>query len=204
MLILLLKGFIIGISIAAPVGPIGILCINRTIRYGFGSGFVSGCGAATADGCYGLVAGLGLTIISSILLKQQELIHLIGGIFLVYFGGKILFAPPHTKGSHISRNSLYKNYLTTFLLTITNPMTILSFMGVYAGLGIATGITTYTKSTMFVIGVIIGSLTWWLLLCWLIKSFFNSKLIMSYLRFINIISGSIIVIFGATSLVRFI
>src|ERR1700678_3873626 len=96
MLSVIFKGIIIGFSIAAPVGPIGVLCIQRSLYDGYKAGLVTGCGAASADGVYGAVAALGLTFISLFLLKHQTIIHLTGGIFLLYLGSKIFFSPPVT------------------------------------------------------------------------------------------------------------
>src|SRR3989338_1937334 len=128
MLELFLKGLLIGFAIAAPVGPIGILCIQRSLHDGFKVGLMTGVGAALADGTYGLIAGFGLTAISSMLIAQQFWIRVIGGLFLLYLGIKLIFTPPREKST---TNNLDKSPLhacgTTFLLTLTNPATILSF-----------------------------------------------------------------------------
>ena len=131
-LIFLYKGLILGFSVAAPVGPIGVLCINRTINKSYVSGLVTGLGAATADLIYGLIAGLGLTIISNFLIDQKLWIQTIGLIFLFYLGIKTLMK----KKTEIEFNKtidtrLFKDYLTTFILTITNPATILFFLAVF-------------------------------------------------------------------------
>jgi threonine/homoserine/homoserine lactone efflux protein len=118
-----LKGLIIGFSIAAPVGPIGVLCIRRTLAQGRLSGFVSGLGAATADAIYGCIAGLGLTFISSLLIHQQLGLRLIGGGFLCYLGIKA-FTSLSTQAAKVTGSSLLSAYVSTFFLTLTNPLTM--------------------------------------------------------------------------------
>ncbi len=133
----LFKGLVIGFSIAAPVGPISVLCIRRTLAKGRLSGIVSGLGAATADAVYGCVAVLGLTFISNGLINQQVWLRLIGGLFLCYLGIKTFFAKPAKRTALAGGNSLAGAYTSTFFLTLTNPMTILFFAAVIAGFGLA-------------------------------------------------------------------
>lgn len=155
-----LKGLLLGFSIAAPVGPIGLLCIQRTVAYGRRSGLVTGLGAATADGVYGTVAAFGLTAISGFLVGQQFWFRIVGGIFLVYLGAKTLFSKAAEKAASPDRNNLFSDYASTVFLTITNPMTILSFAAVFAGLGLAdTG--GHGPAVWMVAGVILGSALWW-------------------------------------------
>src|SRR3989344_5776045 len=132
--IFLMKGLIIGFSIAAPVGPIGVLCIQRTIAYGKISGLFTGLGAATADGLYGAVAAFGLTIISNFLVGQQFWFRLIGGAFLLYLGIKTFMSKPEEKTATENHKGLLSDYFSTIFLTLTNPTTILSFVAVFAGL----------------------------------------------------------------------
>src|SRR6266566_8617346 len=131
-----LRGVAIGFSIAAPVGPIGVLCIRRTLAEGRGCGFASGLGAATADAVYGCVAGFGLTSVSNLLVSQQTWLRLIGGLFLCYLGVKSFFARQARSAAASKSGALTGAYASTFLLTLTNPMTILSFAAVFAGLGL--------------------------------------------------------------------
>src|SRR6185369_560193 len=136
----LLKGLVIGFSIAAPVGPIGLLCIRRSLTNGRVAGFVSGLGAATADALYGVVAALGLTAITSALLAHQSWLQLGGGGFLVYLGVTTLrAAPPAAAPRATAPTNLRSAYFSVLVLTLTNPMTILSFLGIFAGLGIGDG-----------------------------------------------------------------
>jgi threonine/homoserine/homoserine lactone efflux protein len=196
----LLKGIILGFSIAAPVGPIGVLCIRRTIAKGRLSGFVSGLGAATADGLYGCVAAFGLTFISSFLVSQQFWLRLIGGGFLLYLGVNTFITLPAEKAAEVKSNGIFNDYLTTFFLTITNPMTILSFAAIFAGLGLAAASSNYDTAGNLVAGVIIGSALWWLCLSGIV-GLFRHKFNTTGLIWINRISGSIIILFGIWTLV---
>src|SRR5688572_27162990 len=138
-----LRGVVIGCSIAAPVGPIGVLCIRRTLADGRRYGFASGLGAATADAVYGCVAGFGLTAVSDLLVSQQTWLRLIGGLFLCYLGAKSFFARPAASLAAPKGGALAGAYVSTMLLTLTNPMTILSFAAVFAGLGLGGGAPDY-------------------------------------------------------------
>jgi len=199
-LAIFIKGFVLGFSIAAPVGPIGILCIRRTIAKGRMSGFVSGLGAATADGLYGSVAALGLTVISSFLVSQQFWLRLIGGLFLIYLGVRALIASPvHETAELKSPTGILGDYLSTFFLTFTNPMTILSFIAVFAGLGLAeTGADYFTAGTL-VAGVMIGSIAWSLSLTSVV-GFFRQKFNTRAMVWVNRLSGLIIIGFGLWAL----
>jgi threonine/homoserine/homoserine lactone efflux protein len=193
------RGLIIGFSIAAPVGPIGVLCIRRTLAEGRGSGLVSGLGAATADAFYGCVAGFGLTFISNILIGQQRWIRLIGGLFLCYLGFKTFFARPARQAAPIEGKGLVAAYTSTFALTLTNPLTILSFAAIFAGLGVAGREGNYVSAAVLVLGVFAGSALWWLLLSFGV-GLFKTKLTITGLQWVNRISGIIIAGFGLVAL----
>ena len=196
----LLKGLAIGFSIAAPVGPIGVLCIRRTLAEGRASGLVSGLGAATADAIYGCIAGFGLTFISSFLVSQQVWLRLIGGLFLCYLGLKSLLAKPAEQAASAKEDGLAGAYASTLFLTITNPMTIISFAAVFAGLGLASTSGNYESAGLLILGVFIGSALWWLILSGAAAIFrerFNSR----RLQWVNRISGAIIIGFGLSALV---
>src|SRR6185503_6615601 len=133
----LLKGMGIGFSIAAPVGPIGVLCIRRSLADGRWIGFVTGLGAASADAAYGCIAGFGLTAISNFLTGQQFWLALFGGAFLCYLGIHTFISKPPPQAATVREDGLFSAYFSTLLLTLTNPATILSFMAVFAGFGLA-------------------------------------------------------------------
>jgi threonine/homoserine/homoserine lactone efflux protein len=193
------RGLLIGLSIAAPVGPIGVLCIQRTLARGRVYGLISGMGAATADGCYGFIAGFGLTVISNVLVNQQAVIHLIGGLFLIYLGTRTLLARPAERTATTMEGNRVSAYASTLFLTLTNPLTILSFAAIFAGVGLGGASRSYLSAAILVLGVFLGSALWWFLLSGgvsLLRTKFNSRM----LRGVNIVSGLIIVTFGLLAL----
>ncbi len=199
-----LRGLVVGFSIAAPVGPIGVLCIRRTLVQGRISGFVSGLGAATADALYGCVAGFGLTFISSFLIGQQEWFSLAGGAFLLYLGIKTFLARPSERSASERGSGLLAAYGSTFFLTLTNPLTILAFAAIFAGLGlgIASQAGEYLSAGILVLGVFSGSTAWWLILSagvGLVRKRFD----LQALRWVNRISGLVIGGFGLVSILGF-
>lgn len=193
---ILLKGLIIGFAIAAPVGPIGVLCIRRTLAEGRLAGLLSGLGAATADAVYGSIAGFGLTVIAGLLISQQMWFSLIGGAFLCYLGVKNFLARP-TPAEIITPQSthLAGAYASTFFLTLTNPATILSFTAIFAGLGMASTARNYLSAISLVLGVFLGSALWWLILSSGV-SLFRAKFTPMRLRWVNKLAGVIIGGFG--------
>ena len=193
------RGLIIGFSIAAPVGPIGILCIRRTLAEGSVSGLISGLGAATADAIYGFIAGFGLTFISSLLISQQIWLRLLGGGFLCYLGIRTFLTGPHKQFSSLKGRGLLSAYISTFFLTLTNPMTILSFMAIFAGLGVGSMSKGYIPAGLLVAGVFIGSALWWLFLSKGV-GLLGKKFNLAGLRWTNRISGIIITTFGVLAL----
>ena len=198
-LALLFRGLLIGFSIAAPVGPIGVLCIRRTLADGRLFGLVSGLGAATADMLYGCVAGFGLTFISSFLVGQQLWLRLFGGLFLLYLGIKTLLSKPSEQAAKADGSGLLGAYLSTFFLTATNPLTILSFVAIFAGLGLANTNGSYASALVLVLGVFLGSAAWWLLLTGGV-GLFRAKFNTQGLLWVNRISGVIITVFGVVAL----
>ena len=196
------KGIVLGFSIAAPVGPIGLLCIRRTLTEGKLSGFVSGLGAATADAFYGFVAAFGLTAISSLLLSYKMPIALIGGFFLLYLAIRIFFSGPSGEPTATqSTVSLSCSYLSTAFLTLTNPATILSFIAVFAGVGIVGSQRNYGAAIALVLGVFLGSALWWLFLSSGV-GWFNSRLSDAALVWINRVSGLLMAGLGVTALLE--
>ncbi len=209
-MIFILKGVLIGFSIAAPVGPIGVLCIRRTLASGRLAGLLSGLGAATADAFYGLLSAGGLTVLSGFLLGHQTWLRLVGGLFLGYLGIKTFFtepaAPVEIEAKNLSEKkwSLLKDYSSTFLLTLTNPMTILSFAAIFGGLGLEStpgGFTPagFTPAASLVGGVFLGSAAWWMLLSGGM-SLLRRKVSTGWLVWVNRGSGLVIAGFGAAAL----
>jgi threonine/homoserine/homoserine lactone efflux protein len=190
-----LRGLIIGFSIAAPVGPIGVLCIRRTLAEGRASGLVSGLGAATADAIYGCVAGFGLTFIARLLISQGVWFRLVGGAFLCYLGLRTFLARPAEEAASARGYGLAGAYASTFILTLANPMTILSFAAIFAGLGVGAAGGNYLFAGLLVLGVFMGSALWWLILSGIV-GVVRTKLNSHGLRWVNRISGVIITGFG--------
>ena len=194
-----LKGFIIGISIAAPVGPIGVLCIRRTLSEGRTSGLVTGLGAATADAIYGSIAGFGLTFVSTFLVHQRSWLRLIGGLFLCYLGLKAFWTHPIQQVTLADRKGLVPIFTSTLFLTLTNPMTILSFAAIFAGLGVGSTHGNYVSAAVMVFGVFTGSLLWWYILSRGVF-FLGEKFNLARIRYIHWVSGFILLAFGVIAL----
>jgi len=198
---LFLRGLLIGFSIAAPVGPIGVLCIRRTLANGRIYGFVSGLGAATADACYGSVAALGLTLIAAFLIDQSNWLRLVGGTYLCYLGIKTFRSKPAAQAAAATMRGRgwLGAYTSTLFLTLTNPLTILSFAAIFAGLGAGAASGNVSGALLLVAGVFLGSCAWWMILVTL-TSLFRSRLSTAGLVWVNRVSGGIIFAFGVATL----
>jgi len=160
---LFLRGLAIGFALAAPVGPVGVLCIRRALQEGRYAAFVASLGAALADTIFGAVAGLGITVISSFLLSHQTSIRLSGGIFLMVVAIRGWRDPHCSQTAQFKGGGLAKDFFSTFLLTLSNPATILAAVGVFAALG-AIGLDDPAAASVLILGVFLGSTLWWLLL----------------------------------------
>lgn len=196
----LLKGVAIGLSIAAPVGPIGLLCIRRTLADGPVHGFVSGLGAASADAVYGAIAGFGLAAVADTLLGWETALRLVGGVVLLWLGVATMRAKPAgsaaaTRGGR----GLLMAYAGTFVLTLANPATILSFLAVFGGLGLAAGGGSLDAAAALVIGVFAGSALWWLGLC-VSVGLLRRRMTSRAMTAINVVSGGVLVVFGLAAL----
>ncbi|QDQ29351.1 LysE family translocator [Chitinimonas arctica] len=159
---MLLKGILLGFSIAAPVGPIGLLCIHRALERGFLSAFTAGLGAALADACYGLVGVLGLTTLMHFLTTQAAGLRVGGALFLLYLAWRSWWQAPARQAATVAASGWLRGLLATCLLTLSNPMTILSFLAVFAGMGIPAD--SGLGGLQLVLGVLLGSAAWWALL----------------------------------------
>jgi threonine/homoserine/homoserine lactone efflux protein len=199
-MLFLIKGIVLGFSIAAPVGPIGVICIRRTLATGMKSGFISGLGAATADAIYGFIAAIGISVVSGFLLAHQSYLRLIGGVFLLYLGYKTFKSMPAAVATNVSDEGLRGAYASTLFLTFTNPMTIMSFAAVFAGLGGGAIGDNYMSSVFLVVGVFIGSILWWLILSGMVN-ILRHKFDQKHLKIVNQLSGIIITGFGIFSLI---
>ena len=159
----LLKGMLVGIVIAVPVGPVGILCIRRTILDGRLPGLFSGLGAASADSLFGIIAGFGLTFISDLLFDYQDWLRIGAAAFLLYVGITALMNDPTERTrSGSDPEGLFGDFASTFALTITNPITIISFIAIFGAIGFTGEDATLTHATILVAGVWLGSFFWWI------------------------------------------
>jgi threonine/homoserine/homoserine lactone efflux protein len=198
--IFFLKGLIIGFVIAAPVGPIGVLCARRTLMLGRRAGFYSGMGAATADVFYGFVAAFGLTFVSTFLAGHNVFLRLVGGSILCVLGVRALVADPHLNRDDPKSFKKYVGlYSSTFFLTLTNPMTIFSFAAVFAGFGLAEVKGSVSSAGILILGVYLGSALWWLSLVGIL-SIFRKRFQSEQLRWLNRISGVVIIASGILAL----
>jgi threonine/homoserine/homoserine lactone efflux protein len=194
--LLILKGIIVGISVSAPLGPLGILCIQRTINKGFLSGFFSGLGAAVADILYASVAGFGISIIADFLKDHEYSIRAIGGLFVVVVGIMIFRSNPvkQIRQQKNQKKGYLGDFISGFFITITNPITIIVFGAVFAALGLNESSTL--KLIFFtLIGIFSGALLWWLSLTTGVN-IFRKKIRLRNLYWINKITGIIVTIFG--------
>jgi threonine/homoserine/homoserine lactone efflux protein len=192
---LFVNSLLIGLSIAAPVGPIGILCIRRSLTEGRWIGLLTGLGAASADGVYGCIAGLGITLVSGFLIAQANWIRLAGGLFLAYLGINAMLSRPAEKTPVVKRVSLAGAYTSTFFLTLSNPIPILSFAAIFTGLGAGSSGGGSRSVLTVVLGIFTGSASWWLLLSSAV-SLVRERITPAVLLWINRISGLAILVFA--------
>jgi threonine/homoserine/homoserine lactone efflux protein len=191
-----LEGAVMGFCIAAPVGPIGLLCIRRSMRDGRLAGFISGLGAATADAIFGSIAALGLTAITNFLVAHRATIQFFGGFALLFIGFAILRSKPRDIAAERAHSrSLHSAFASTLVLTLANPTTILTFIGIFAGFGIGVSLTERWHAASLIAGVFFGSAVWWFILSgsshWL-----SRRLNTAGLRVINFVSGALVIAFG--------
>jgi putative LysE/RhtB family amino acid efflux pump len=193
-----IKAWLIGMAIAAPVGPIGMLCIKKTLELGLLGALMVGLGAAMADSCYGLVAALGLSAISHFLLTKAGIIKVIGGFFLIFLAYKEAKGTKTDTSTSTKSTSKLRLATEVFFLTFTNPMTILSFLGIFAS--ISGGPIDALESSIMVIGIFFGSMTWWLILGLVVVKI-KHKLPAIWLERIKYLSSFILGGFGMAALI---
>jgi threonine/homoserine/homoserine lactone efflux protein len=192
---LFFKGLLVGFLISTPVGPIGVLCIQRTLNKGKLHGIVSGLGAATADAVYGFIAAFGLTFVSNFLVKEQMWLRLAGGIFLCYMGVRVFLFKSEQRTAPGDSTSYFRDYVSMFFLTLTNPITFFAFAATFAGLGLVSLIEHHIAALLLVAGIFVGAGLWWLILSGITATFLG-KLLYSRPAWLNKISGIVIVVFG--------
>ena len=200
---LFFKGIVIGIIIATPVGPVGTLCVQRTISEGKINGFLTGLGATTADVIFGLIAAFGLTVVSNFLIDQQEWIRLLGGIVICLIGVKVFFLETQKKITSTRSPNLFSAFGSAFLIAITNPITIITFAVMFAGFGLVGSNAKYGSASLTVFGVFVGSSFIWLTL-WGMSLIFRERFDFGRMKWVNKIAGIVILIFGVSTLLSLI
>lgn len=191
----LLEGVLMGLVVAVPVGPLGLLCINRALMLGPTCGLFSGLGVATADALAAGIAALGITLVSGFLLTHQLLLRLIGGLFLCFLGYKIYRTEPVAVAPIKHINGLVGAYATTFFLTVSNPVTFLSFVAIYAGWHVPSLHGHYIAAATLTLGVFTGSAAWWVGL-FIGLTAFHDKFNLRFLFWVHRVSGAVIAIIG--------
>ncbi|WP_175921114.1 LysE/ArgO family amino acid transporter [Burkholderia latens] len=202
---LFIKSVVMGLSIAVPVGPIGMLCIQRSLSRGFHAGFATGIGAACADAIYGLLGALGVAGIVTAFPMLTVVLKIGGGAFLVWLAASIARQAPvvSTAPGDVRRTTVLRDFLTTFGLTLSNPMTILSFVGIFAALGPLAGAQRGAMGptvALMVAGVFAGSATWWLCLSSATAAL-RTKMPLAFMHGLSRVSAVVIAAFGASQLV---
>jgi len=195
----LIKGVGIGLAVAAPVGPMSVLCMRRTLTKGWRHGFYTGLGIASADGMYASIAALGLVGVSGFMVAYGKPLHLIAGLVILYLGLRTLVARPPSNGGQ-ERPARSSGYVSALILTLTNAPTIVSFAAIITVLAPASGFNA-VASVQTVSGVFIGSTLWWLVLTATV-SFVGNALGRRVRRWIDVTSGAVLSIFGLTEIRR--
>ena len=197
---IMLRSLAIGVAVAAPVGAMGVLCIQRTLARGWRAGLATGLGIATADAIYAALAAFGVSAISRLLVQAQSPLRVVGGIALVYLGVRTFLAPTaRVEPGSVSQTSSLSLYTSAVGLTLTNPMTIMAFAAILASAGLTTQATA-SGATAATLGVALGSLGWWLTLVsatWLVRHAVSEGL----LRWVNRLSGALVAAFGMAAIV---
>ncbi len=201
-LLFFIKGVGIGLFIAVPLGPVGVLCLRRTLDKGRRYGLVSGLGAATADALYALVAGFGISWISSAMLGAGPWLRVGGSVLVIALGAHLFRARPSGAARDPARRSWLGAYASTFVITITSPVTILAFAAIFAGLGLGTEPgDSWRYATALVVGVFSGSTTWWLVVA-VVGGLFRSLLDEAKMLWINRLAGSALIGLGLVGIAQ--
>jgi threonine/homoserine/homoserine lactone efflux protein len=194
-----LKGVVVGFTIAAAIGPISLLTIRRTIAHGQLYGLVSGFGVATADASYAGIAAFGLTAVTSLFVSGRLVLGLLGGAIIAVLGVRTMLMRPVEAAPDAERPGLFGAYASIYALTMTNPMTILVFLGVFAGLGFAAG-ASFADAAIVTVAVWVGSALWWIVLTSFV-AWVRGRVSTAALTWVNRISGAALVAFGIAAVV---
>lgn len=198
----IIKGIIIGVLVSIPLGPVGVVCIQRTLNRGRWAGFFSGMGAAFADTIFAIIAVLGLSFIINFVEEHQLYFKIIGGVFLIFLGYRIFYTNPITqiRRQRNNKNNLFEDFLSVFLLTLTNPLAVFLFLAVFASLGILADELNYYVAFYIVLGITLGAALYWFSLSSFVNAF-RKKFRLKSLWWLNKISGMSIMLFGLAAIV---
>jgi threonine/homoserine/homoserine lactone efflux protein len=193
---ILLKGIILGLTVSMPLGPIGIILINRTIKRGMLSGFFSGLGLASADTLLALLAALGFTVIISFINQQRFIISLIAGLIMIGVGIKVFMSNPvkDMRNREKANKSFWRDYYSVFVLSISNPYTIFIFVAFFSGVHIG-NIRPELVPFFLIPGVFIGTITWWFILSYFVSRF-KRKIRLRVIVRLNKVAGIVIIVVG--------
>ncbi len=199
---LFIKGLLIGLFASIPLGPIGVICIQRTLNKGKISGFVSGLGAASADTFFAAIAGFSLTIIIAFIEEKREIFQLVGGVVVALLGVKIFYTNPvaQLRRHKRKKKGLLEDFLSVFLVTVTNPLAIFLFIALFASFGVVSEETNWEHSLIVLSGVATGATLWWYILTTLVN-YYRAQFRLKQLWWINKTSGAVIFILGALAII---
>ena len=193
----LIKGFIVGLVVSIPLGPMGVLCVQRTLNKGKSSGISSGMGIATADAIFALIAGLGISFIIHFLSEQQLIIKMIGGLVIALIGLKIFIANPvkQLKKHRREGKTLFEDFISILFMALSNPFTIFLYIAIFASLNLHDVSSGYSSALLVVAGIFTGtSLSWFAIST--VVNHFRAKIRLRRLMWINRIAGLTIILFG--------
>lgn len=197
------KGIIVGLSASIPLGPIGVICIQRTLNKGRRSGFISGLGAAVADGLYAFIAGFGVKIVMDSINEYQIFIRSIGGVFLLFMSYKLYVTNPGVqlrKQLKKKRSGLLGDFFSVFALTISNPITLFFFAVVFAGFNVVDKTSDLIVVILLLIGVLLGAVLWWFTLTSIVNKF-RGKFKLRRMLYINRVAAILIALFAISIIV---
>lgn len=199
---LLLTCILSGFFLAAPIGPVNLICIRRTLTDGYIAGFTVGLGAAAADTVYGYAAAAGLSVITDFILQYHTAFRWGGGLFIIFLGFKTLHAvPQEVAADNTAAAGLYKLFAGIFLLTLTNPITIFTFIALFSSLGVAMLVTNGFSAAIAAFGVFCGSALWWITLTSIVQ-LLRKKVTARSLTQINKLAGTVIILLGIASIIK--
>jgi threonine/homoserine/homoserine lactone efflux protein len=194
---ILLKGILLGLAVSMPPGPIGIILINRTIKRGLASGFFSGLGLASADTLLAVLAALGFGVIISFINAERFIITLLAGLIIIAIGIKVYLSNPvrDMRNKEKANKSLWRDYYSVFLVSITNPYTIFIFVAFYSGVHVNGNIKPEHVPFLLIPGVLIGTIAWWFFLSYFVSRI-KKKIRLRVIVRVNKAAGIIIIVIG--------